>query len=62
MSLLAGIPVIFLGHVTKSGDVGGPKMLEHMVDVVLSLESMDEEVKVIRPMKNRYEQQLIDDD
>jgi DNA replication and repair protein RadA len=33
-----GVPVIIVGHVTKEGEIAGPKMLEHMVDVVLYLE------------------------
>lgn len=32
------IPVFLVGHVTKSGDVAGPRVLEHIVDVVLYLE------------------------
>lgn len=32
------IPVFLVGHVTKSGDIAGPKVLEHIVDVVLYME------------------------
>ena len=34
----AGMPVFIIGHVTKSGDIAGPRVLEHIVDVVLYLE------------------------
>ena len=44
-----------LGHVTKAGDIGGPRMLEHMVDVVLSLElSGSDSLRILRGVKNRY--------
>ena len=50
-----GIPTIMLGHVTKTGDIGGPRMLEHMVDVVLSLEmSGSDHLRILRGVKNRY--------
>ncbi|MCH83393.1 DNA repair protein RadA [Trifolium medium] len=32
------IPVLLIGHVTKSGDIAGPRVLEHIVDVVLYME------------------------
>ena len=32
------IPIFLVGHVTKSGDIAGPKVLEHIVDVVLYME------------------------
>jgi DNA repair protein RadA/Sms len=47
--------VIIVGHVTKEGSIAGPKLLEHIVDVVLQLEG--EAVigfKVLRPTKNRF--------
>lgn len=48
------IPAILIGHVTKSGDVAGPKVLEHMVDTVLSLEGSDKfDYRIIRCEKNR---------
>ncbi|MCX7634403.1 MAG: DNA repair protein RadA, partial [Syntrophales bacterium] len=34
----SGIPLFFIGHVTKEGSIAGPKVLEHMVDVVLYFE------------------------
>ena len=36
-----GIPIILIGHVTKKGDVAGPRTVEHMVDTVLYLEGTD---------------------
>jgi DNA repair protein RadA/Sms len=48
------IPVILIGHVTKSGDVAGPKILEHMVDTVLSLEGSEKtDYRIVRCDKNR---------
>lgn len=49
------ITVILLGHVTKEGTLAGPKHLEHMVDVVLSLEKpRAEEIRFLRVLKNRF--------
>ena len=49
------IPVILVGHVTKEGTVAGPKTLEHMVDVVLSLEGEDQnQFRILRGTKNRF--------
>lgn len=50
-----GIVVILVGHVTKDGGLAGPKILEHMVDVVLSLEGdPDRGFRVLRGNKNRF--------
>ena len=50
-----GTPVILVGHVTKEGALAGPKLLEHMVDVVLYLEGdPDRGFRVLRSMKNRF--------
>eukprot|EP01038_Epipyxis_sp_PR26KG_P008936 gene8936-12051_t len=50
-----GISVLLVGHVTKSGDVGGPKVLEHMVDTVLSMEGSDNsDYRFVRCNKNRF--------
>jgi DNA repair protein RadA/Sms len=47
--------VILVGHVTKSGDVAGPRVLEHMVDTVLYVEGIEKaEYRLVRSMKNRY--------
>lgn len=55
----SGIPVILVGHVTKSGDVAGPRTVEHMVDCVLYLEGGTEShgsmnIRVLRASKNRF--------
>ncbi len=50
-----GIPVILVGHVTKDGMIAGPKLLEHLVDVVLSLEGEPgHDLRVLRATKNRF--------
>lgn len=47
--------VILVGHVTKEGSIAGPKVLEHLVDVVLSFEGdRYGGFRVVRAMKNRY--------
>jgi DNA repair protein RadA/Sms len=49
------IPVVLIGHVTKDGGLAGPKLLEHMVDVGLSLEGdPDRGFRVLRSVKNRF--------
>ena len=49
------VPTIMTGHITKDGSVAGPMVLEHMVDVVLQLES-DEvgHYRLLRSIKNRF--------
>lgn len=50
-----GCTVVLVGHVTKEGSVAGPKTLEHMVDVVLSLEGERAgSLRLLRSLKNRY--------
>jgi len=50
-----GICVIIIGHVTKEGVIAGPKLLEHMVDVVLYLEGeRDRSFRILRSIKNRF--------
>ena len=50
-----GTAVVLIGHVTKEGGLAGPKLLEHMVDVVLYLEGdPDRGFRVLRSIKNRY--------
>ena len=50
-----GCTVIIVGHVTKEGQIAGPKLLEHMVDTVLHLEGDREHLfRVLRVVKNRY--------
>ncbi|MBC7355087.1 MAG: DNA repair protein RadA [Desulfomicrobiaceae bacterium] len=49
------VPVVLVGHVTKDGQLAGPKLLEHMVDTVLSLEGDGERLfRVLRVIKNRF--------
>jgi len=50
-----GIAVVLVGHVTKEGGIAGPKLLEHMVDVVLYLEGdPDHGLRTLRSLKNRF--------
>jgi DNA repair protein RadA/Sms len=50
-----GIAVILVGHVTKDGQIAGPRLLEHMVDVVLYFESeVGSRYRVLRAVKNRF--------
>ena len=50
-----GKPVFLSGHMTKDGTLAGPRVLEHMVDVVLHLESQDSGgFRVLRAAKNRF--------
>ena len=47
--------VILVGHITKEGNIAGPKLLEHIVDVVLSLEGdQSGGLKLLRVSKNRF--------
>lgn len=49
------VPIFLVGHVTKEGNLAGPKTLEHVVDVVLSLEGEPASVfRVLRSTKNRF--------
>ncbi|HET9721741.1 MAG TPA: DNA repair protein RadA [Candidatus Saccharimonadales bacterium] len=51
----SGTALILVGHVTKEGSIAGPKILEHMVDVVLQLEGdRYGGFKILRGVKNRY--------
>ena len=48
-------PVILVGHITKEGSIAGPKVLEHIVDVVLQFEGDNTHTyRILRSMKNRY--------
>lgn len=52
---LMGIPLFIVAHVTKQGELAGPRVLEHMVDSVLYFEGeRTEEIRVLRTMKNRF--------
>ena len=49
------VPVFIAGHVTKEGNIAGPKVLEHMVDVVLYLEGEGfSPFRILRGVKNRF--------
>ncbi|MGC9001379.1 MAG: DNA repair protein RadA [Dictyoglomus sp.] len=49
------IAVILVGHVTKEGDIAGPKILEHLVDAVLYLEGERyHDLRILRVIKNRF--------
>ncbi|MBP9738251.1 DNA repair protein RadA [Candidatus Saccharibacteria bacterium] len=51
----SGTTLIIVGHVTKEGSIAGPKLLEHLVDVVLNLEGdRYGGFKVLRAVKNRF--------
>ncbi|MEM7484520.1 MAG: DNA repair protein RadA [Bacteroidota bacterium] len=48
-------PVILVGHITKDGNIAGPKILEHMVDTVLQFEGDRNYVyRILRSLKNRF--------
>jgi DNA repair protein RadA/Sms len=48
-------PVFIIGHITKDGNIAGPKILEHMVDTVLQFEGDRHHVyRIIRTLKNRF--------
>ncbi|OFS21934.1 DNA repair protein RadA [Corynebacterium sp. HMSC04H06] len=50
-----GIPILVVGHVTKDGNVAGPRVLEHLVDVVLNFEGdKQSSLRMLRGMKNRF--------
>ncbi len=49
------VPVVIVGHVTKEGQLAGPRLLEHMVDAVLAFEGDEERaVRMLRATKNRF--------
>lgn len=49
------IPIVLIGHVTKDGAVAGPKILEHLVDIVLYLEGERyQNHRILRSRKNRF--------
>ncbi|HKN56591.1 MAG TPA: DNA repair protein RadA, partial [Amycolatopsis sp.] len=50
-----GLPVVLVGHVTKDGTVAGPRVLEHLVDVVLQFEGdKHSTLRMLRGVKNRF--------
>jgi DNA repair protein RadA/Sms len=51
----SGVPVVIVGHVTKDGSIAGPRTLEHLVDVVLTLDGERfAGYRLLRAVKNRY--------
>ncbi len=49
------VPVILVGHITKDGQLAGPKLLEHMVDTVLQFEGDNQHsYRLLRSLKNRF--------
>jgi len=51
----ANIPIFIVGHLTKEGDIAGPRLLEHIVDVVLYMEGERfSTYRIIRSAKNRF--------
>jgi DNA repair protein RadA/Sms len=50
-----GVTIVLVGHVTKEGVVAGPRVLEHLVDVVLNFEGdRSSGVRILRALKNRF--------
>lgn len=49
------IPIFIIGHITKEGSIAGPKLLEHIVDVVLQFEGdQNYTYRILRTLKNRF--------
>lgn len=50
-----GVVILFVGHVTKDGQIAGPRVLEHMVDAVLYFEGdRSHQFRILRAVKNRF--------
>lgn len=50
-----GVALVLVGHVTKDGSIAGPRVLEHMVDVVMSFEGeRSHQYRILRALKNRF--------
>jgi len=55
MAKTKGISVVFVGHVTKDGQIAGPRVLEHLVDTVLYFEGdRSHHFRILRAVKNRF--------
>ncbi len=51
----SGTTLVLVGHVTKDGNIAGPRVLEHMVDVVMSFEGeRSHQYRILRNLKNRF--------
>ncbi len=51
---IKNIAIVLIGHITKDGNLAGPKILEHIVDVVLYFEDDKGVYRIIRSFKNRF--------
>jgi len=52
---IGGVPIFIVGHVTKDGNIAGPRLLEHMVDTVLYFEGERHHTyRILRAVKNRF--------
>ncbi len=50
-----GTSIFIIGHITKDGSIAGPKILEHIVDVVLQFEGDSNNIyRILRGIKNRF--------
>ncbi|HZV11514.1 MAG TPA: AAA family ATPase, partial [Novosphingobium sp.] len=50
-----GVALVLVGHVTKDGSIAGPRVLEHMVDVVMAFEGeRSHQYRILRNLKNRF--------
>lgn len=50
-----GIPILIIGHITKDGTIAGPKVLEHIVDVVFQFDGdSNNAYRILRSIKNRF--------
>jgi DNA repair protein RadA/Sms len=55
LAKLSGIAVVLVGHVTKDGQLAGPRLLEHLVDAVVSFEGdRHHATRIVRAIKNRF--------
>src|SRR5919112_4052613 len=55
MAKLRNVTTVLVGHVTKDGSIAGPRVLEHLVDVVLHFEGdRNSRLRMVRAVKNRY--------
>lgn len=49
------LPIILIGHITKEGSIAGPKVLEHLVDIVIRFEGdQNHQYRILRALKNRF--------
>ncbi len=54
LSKQLGISLFLVGHITKEGILAGPKVIEHLVDTVLSFEESGSGIRMLRALKNRF--------